>query len=152
MSTDKNEMANVVLPVLEKCFDSDWNMTYSEMVADALVIAGYRQIFDGDCGLSGIKAPDDREAAEAWMRWANLAMDDSIGAIGAMKQMLTELGYGRRGLVQYVVVTQDGGVYDCSFGQNREAAQAVADQATADARSVALNYTYRVAEIVEVQP
>jgi hypothetical protein len=93
MSADKNEMANVVLPVLEKCFGSDWNMTYAEMVADALIAAGYRQIFDGDCGLSSIKTPDDRESAEAWMRWANLAMDDSLGAIGAMKQMLTELGY-----------------------------------------------------------
>lgn len=62
-------------------------------LAGEIVDAGFRKIFDGDCGHSGIKATDDREAAEAWMRWANLAMDDSLGAIGAMKQMLTELGY-----------------------------------------------------------
>ena len=55
--------------------------------------AGYRKIFDAACGLSNVKDPSDVEAAEAWMRWANLAMNDEIGAIGAMKQMLTEFGY-----------------------------------------------------------
>ena len=58
-------------------------------------------------------------------------------------------GYRKPTLIQYVVVTQDGGVYDCSFGQDRERAQSVADSATADARSVGLDYTYRVAELVE---
>uniref|UniRef100_UPI003F498935 hypothetical protein n=1 Tax=Arthrobacter silvisoli TaxID=2291022 RepID=UPI003F498935 len=62
-------------------------------LAEELITAGYRKIFDGDCGLSGVKVPDERDAAEAWMRWANLATNDEIGAIGAMKQMLTELGY-----------------------------------------------------------
>jgi len=61
--------------------------------ADYILAAGYRQVFDGDCGLSGVKDPSDREASEAWMRWANLAMNEDIGSIGAMKQMLTEFGY-----------------------------------------------------------
>jgi hypothetical protein len=64
-----------------------------DVLADGLIAAGYRKIFDGACGLSNIKDPTDREAAEAWMRWANLAMNDEIGSIGAMKQMLTEFGY-----------------------------------------------------------
>jgi hypothetical protein len=89
----RDELIEVVLPVLEKCFESDWNMTYAEMVTDALVIAGYRKIFDGDCGLSGVKDPTEKEAAEAWMRWANLASNEDIGAIGAMQIMLTEFGY-----------------------------------------------------------
>lgn len=91
--TDRDEMIEVVLPVLEKCFDSDWNMTYSEMVTDALITAGYRKIFDGDCGLAGIKDPDEREAAEAWMRFSNIVLGNGHDGIGAMKQMLTELGY-----------------------------------------------------------
>ena len=66
---------------------------HPQAMAKAVLAAGYRKVFDGDCGLSNVKDPDDREASEAWMRWANLAMDDEIGAIGAMKQMLTEFGY-----------------------------------------------------------
>jgi hypothetical protein len=63
---------------------------------------------------------------------------------------IIEDGYRKPRHIQYVVVTQDGAVYDCSFGSNREAALAVAESATADARSVALDYTYRVAELVEL--
>ena len=77
----------------------DWaphNAHREEVFRDAILAAGYRKVFDGDCGLSNVKDPDDREAAEAWMRWANLAMNDEIGAIGAMKQMLTELGYRKQ--------------------------------------------------------
>jgi hypothetical protein len=87
--------------------EHEWEMTtrhnpahaeYAYMLADALIAAGYRQIFDGDCGLSNITDPTDREAAEAWMRWANLV--DVTGAgldgIAAMKQMLTELGYRKQ--------------------------------------------------------
>ena len=68
---------------------------YSRKKADAVIAAGYRKIFDGDCGLSNIKDPTDREAAEAWMRWANLVNtgDGEPNGITAMKQMLTELGY-----------------------------------------------------------
>jgi len=64
-------------------------------LADTLRNAGYRKIFDGDCGLSNIKDPTDREAAEAWMRWANLVHtgDGEPNGIAAMKQMLTEFGY-----------------------------------------------------------
>lgn len=72
----------------------DWRRGPNE-AADAILAAGYRKIFDGDCGLSNVKDPTEREAAEAWIRWANLAMDDEIGAIGAMKQMLAEFGYRR---------------------------------------------------------
>ena len=35
------DLIGLVLPILEKCFDSDWNMTYSEMVTDALIAGGY---------------------------------------------------------------------------------------------------------------
>ncbi|UVF61010.1 hypothetical protein SEA_SAKAI_47 [Arthrobacter phage Sakai] len=88
--------------------EHEWEMTsrhnpaYTEYVygmADALIAAGYRQIFDGDCGLSGIKDPDDREAAEAWTRWANLVdvTGSGLDGIAAMKQMLTELGYRKVG-------------------------------------------------------
>jgi hypothetical protein len=67
-------------------------------MADAILAAGYRKIFDGDCGLSNIKDPTDREAAEAWMRWANLVHtgDGEPNGIAAMKQMLTELGYRKQ--------------------------------------------------------
>lgn len=86
--------------------EHEWEMTsrhnpaYAEYVyamADALIAAGYRQIFDGGCGLSGTKDPGEREAAEAWMRWANIASDPEKGGIVAMKQMLTELGYRKVG-------------------------------------------------------
>lgn len=95
MSDARDELAEVILPVLEKCLESDWSMTYSEMVAEAALAAGYRKVFDGDCGLSGIKAPSDREAAEAWMRWANLASGNDSDGVAAMRQMLTEFGYSR---------------------------------------------------------
>ena len=64
-------------------------------VADAILVAGYRKIFDGDCGLSNVKEPTEREAAEAWMRWANLVStgDGEPNGIAAMRQMLTEFGY-----------------------------------------------------------
>ena len=133
----RDELADMIL-------DSSWRT--SEQIAEEILAAGYRKIFDGDCGLSNAT---DREASEAWMRWANLAMNDAIGAIGAMKQMLTEFGYRKPKVIQYMVVTQDGGLYDCSFGLDRERAQAVAEQATADAATVGLTYTYRVAEVIE---
>lgn len=37
----RDELAELVLPILEKCFDSDWKMTYSEMVTDAILADGY---------------------------------------------------------------------------------------------------------------
>ncbi|AYN55822.1 hypothetical protein PP635_gp43 [Arthrobacter phage Auxilium] len=63
-----------------------------KVMADAILAAGYRRIFDRDCGLSNVTAPDDREAAEAWMRFSNIVLGDHDG-IAAMKQMLTEFGY-----------------------------------------------------------
>jgi len=64
----------------------------------ALTEAGYRQMFDGDCGLGGVQGDDYREAAEAWMRWANLVGfgDSGLDGIAAMRQMLAEFGYERR--------------------------------------------------------
>lgn len=41
MSNEREQLADLVLPVLEKCFDSDWNATYSEMVASIVLTAGY---------------------------------------------------------------------------------------------------------------
>lgn len=72
-----------------------FSMTSSEAeaVADRITAAGYRKIFDGDCGLSGITNPDDREAAEAWMRFSNIVLGNDHDGIAAMKQMLTEFGY-----------------------------------------------------------
>jgi hypothetical protein len=39
--TARDELIELVFPILEKCFDSDWNMTYSEMITDAILAAGY---------------------------------------------------------------------------------------------------------------
>lgn len=64
-----------------------------DVAADAILAAGYRKIFDGDCGLSNVKDPTDREASEAWMRFSNLVLGNGHDGIAAMKQMLTELGY-----------------------------------------------------------
>jgi len=67
-------------------------------VAEAILNAGYQKIFDGDCGLSGVNDEADREAAEAWMRWANILNtqgDEERNGIVAMKQMLAEFGYKR---------------------------------------------------------
>ena len=87
MSThDIDDMEDIIDPMLMQ-------RRSGKRIAEELHRAGFRQIFDGDCGLSSVKDPTDVEAAEAWMRWANLAMNDEIGAIGAMKRMLTELGY-----------------------------------------------------------
>lgn len=61
--------------------------------ADAILSAGYRKIFDGDCGLSNVTDPSDREAAEAWMRFSNIVLGNGHDGISAMKQMLTEFGY-----------------------------------------------------------
>jgi len=148
MSADKSE--------LEECFKAyGIGHVDAHVLAESLVFAGFRKMFDGDCGLSSINDQADREAAEAWMRWANVLNthgNEERNGIEAMKQMLAEFGYRKRRLVQYVVVTQDGGVYDCSFGRDREAAQAVADEATADAQSAGIDFSYRVAEIVEFTP
>ena len=68
-------------------------------LAAELVEAGFRKIFDGDCGLSSITDEGDREAAEAWMRWANILNtqgDEERNGIEAMKQMLAEFGYKRQ--------------------------------------------------------
>lgn len=64
-----------------------------EAMADKILAAGYRKIFDGDCGLSGVEDPTDREASEVWMRWANLVSGEDSDGIAAMKQTLTEFGY-----------------------------------------------------------
>ncbi|BCW47954.1 hypothetical protein [Arthrobacter sp. StoSoilB13] len=86
MSTERDELADMVGgPSRENGLE----------VADAILAAGYRKIFDGDCGLSNA-APDERDAAEAWMRWANILTigpDEERNGIAAMKQMLTEFGY-----------------------------------------------------------
>lgn len=66
---------------------------YEQDAADHILAAGYRKIFDGDCGLSNVKDPSDREASEAWMRWANLVSGNGHDGIAAMRQMLTEFGY-----------------------------------------------------------
>lgn len=73
----------------------EWDQ--ARIVAHNLHVAGYRQIFDGDCGLSGIEDVKTKEAAEAWMRWSNLVMGNDGDSIGAMKQMLAEFGYSRPG-------------------------------------------------------
>jgi hypothetical protein len=86
MSTERDELADMVGgPSRENGLE----------VADAILAAGYRKIFDGDCGLSNA-APDERDAAEAWMRWANILTigpDEERNGIAAMRQMLTEFGY-----------------------------------------------------------
>jgi hypothetical protein len=92
MTSERDELAAVIVEAYGEGNDTcpcDQDLD----VAAHILTAGYRRIFDGACGLSNVKDPTDREAAEAWMRWANLAMNDEIGAIGAMKQMLTEFGY-----------------------------------------------------------
>jgi len=67
-------------------------------LASEIVEAGFRKIFDGDCGLSNVEDAKDREAAEAWMRWANLVnIPEDGNGITAMKQMLAEFGYERKG-------------------------------------------------------
>lgn len=68
------------------------NRSEADEIATEIVDAGFRKIFDGDCGLSSITDMEDREAAEAWMRFSNLVLGDHDG-ISAMKQMLHELGY-----------------------------------------------------------
>jgi hypothetical protein len=92
--TDREELAAALMSANQSTVSAEamYEQEAAEY-AEALITAGYRKVFDGDCGLSNVKDPSDREAAEAWMRWANLAMNDEIGAIGAMKQMLTEFGY-----------------------------------------------------------
>jgi hypothetical protein len=87
----RDELRNLV----EDTFD-DVGIVY-DAITDAVLAAGYRKIFDGDCGLKGIDDPASREAAEAWMRWANL-LNTGFGepnGIAAMKQMLSEFGYMR---------------------------------------------------------
>jgi hypothetical protein len=77
---------------------SDCPYDHAPEIADAILAAGYRKIFDGDGGLSNIKDPEDREAAEAWMRWANLVNcgGGEPNGIQAMKQMLSEFGYKKQ--------------------------------------------------------
>lgn len=89
MSTERDELAQII--------DDRWHgYGYNPQgAADAILAAGYRKIFDGDCGLSNA-APDERDAAEAWMRWANIlntSPDEERNGIAAMRQMLTEFGY-----------------------------------------------------------
>jgi len=68
-------------------------LAYIYAMAEALITAGYRQVFDGDCGLSSVEDESDREAAEAWMRFSNIVLGNDHDGIAAMKQMLTEFGY-----------------------------------------------------------
>jgi len=86
---DRDELAEIIWDE-DAC---DWRQSGPNEVAAAILTAGYRKIFDGDCGLSNVKDPTDREAAEAWMRWANIVSGNDGNGIAAMKQMLTELGY-----------------------------------------------------------
>jgi hypothetical protein len=89
--SDRDELADILMSDELVTGTAGWDgRDYALAEADAILAAGYRKIF---CGLSNVKDPTEREAAEAWMRWANLAINDEIGAIGAMKQMLAELGY-----------------------------------------------------------
>ncbi|WP_160665362.1 hypothetical protein [Pseudarthrobacter sp. ATCC 49987] len=39
-----DDLREAIFPVLEKCFDSDWNMTYAEMVSEAVRAAGYQKM------------------------------------------------------------------------------------------------------------
>jgi hypothetical protein len=68
---------------------------WPQKAAELALAAGYRKIFDGDCGLSNITDPTDREAAEAWMRFSNIVLGNGHDGIAAMKQMLTEFGYSK---------------------------------------------------------
>jgi hypothetical protein len=40
----RDDLRDIIFPVLEKCFDSDWNMTYAEMVTAAVREAGYQKV------------------------------------------------------------------------------------------------------------
>lgn len=84
---------------LEECFKAyGIGHVDSHVLAVSLEFAGFRKIFDGDCGLSNVTDEADREAAEAWMRWANILNtqgDEERNGIEAMKQMLAEFGYKR---------------------------------------------------------
>lgn len=51
-------------------------------------------------------------------------------------------------VIGYVVVDRDGQLIGKQF-QNREAAQAFADEWTADCKTAGIDWEYRVAEIVE---
>lgn len=84
---------NAAIPDKELRKDFPHEADYAFHIAEGLIEAGYRKVFDGDCGLSNIKDPDDREAAEAWMRFSNIVLGNDHDGIGAMKQMLTEFGY-----------------------------------------------------------
>ena len=84
--------------------------------------------------------------------WNYMTASQQMSYLRSAKRLehsLGRLGYRKPSTIQYVVVTADGGVYDCSFGLDRQKAQEVADQATADAASVGLDYVYRVAELIE---
>ena len=69
---------------------------HAQEIAEKILAAGYRKIFDGDCGLSLVDDAD-KEASEAWMRWSNLVLSQGTepNGITAMKQMLAEFGYRR---------------------------------------------------------
>jgi len=90
--SERDELLAVIMEA-DKTADSPTVFTIWDHLTDAVILAGYRKIFDGDCGLSNVKDPTDREAAEAWMRWANIVSGNDGNGIAAMKQMLTELGY-----------------------------------------------------------
>jgi hypothetical protein len=96
MSNERDELAEIIESGYPAS-DTDCPYDHAPEIANAILAAGYRKIFDGDCGLSNVKDPEDREAAEAWMRWANLVNcgDGNSDAIDAMRQMLSEFGYRR---------------------------------------------------------
>ena len=96
---DRRDMSRIIEREYSQArFEGFGEWDQARLVAHHLHTAGYRQIFDGDCGLSNVEDPSDKEAAEAWMRWANLVNtgDGEPDGIGAMKQMLTELGYRKQ--------------------------------------------------------
>jgi hypothetical protein len=99
MSWEHDELATVIGEQFEHPSDPDCQMCVDvNRAAEAVIKSGYRKIFDGNCGLSNITDESDREAAEAWMRWANLlncSPEEEPNGIWAMKQMLTEFGYKR---------------------------------------------------------
>lgn len=62
---------------------------------------------------------------------------------------LADLGYRKPRVLAYVVLDRDGQIIGKQF-TNRPAAQAFADEWTADCKTAGIDWDYRVAEIVEV--
>lgn len=88
---DRAELVEILIEA-DRTADSPTVFTVWDHAADKIIEAGFRKVFDGDCGLGTIQTRENRLAAEAWMRFANFVAANENG-IAAMKQMLTEFGY-----------------------------------------------------------